>query len=102
MTSNGHALEGPKTVDVNLVMQEICRRTFEVMFASARSLQQHGVSQWDLPIPPATKSEPYPPLPMEVDDAHRRTTTPNIVSLLESYDGSYSNASQYFDSDDDK
>ena len=76
MTSNGYALEGPKTIDVDLVMQEICRRTFEVMFASARSQQQHGVSQWDLPIPPATKSEPYTPLPMEVDDAHRRTTTP--------------------------
>ena len=27
---------------------------------------------------------------------------PDVVSLLESYDGSYSNAGQYFDSDDDK
>ena len=86
MTSNGHGLEGPKPIDVDLVMQEICRRTFWIMFASARSLQQHGVSQWELPIPPATKSEPYPPLPMEVDDEYLTPTSaqqpPNIVSRL--------------------
>ena len=86
MTSNGHGLEGPKAIDVDLVMQEICRRTFWVMFASARSLQQHGVSQWELPIPPATKSEPYPPLAMEVDDEYLTPTgaqqPPNVVSRL--------------------
>ena len=68
MMPNGHALEAPHPGGVDLLMQEISRRTFWVMFVSARSLQQLGVSQWELPIPPATKSEPYPPLSMEVDD----------------------------------
>ena len=74
MTTNGHAFEGPQSGGVDLLMQEIYRRTFWVMFVSARSLQQLGVSQWELPIPPATKSEPYPPLPVEVDDAYLTPT----------------------------
>ena len=86
MTANGHAMEGPKQGGVDLVMQEICRRTFWNVFSSTRSLQQLGVSQWELLIPPATKSEPYPPLPLEVDDEFLTPESaqqpPNIVSKL--------------------
>ena len=74
MTTNGHAFEGPQSGGVDLLMREIYRRTFWVIFVSARSLQQLGVSQWELPIPPATKSDPYPPLPVEVDDAYLTPT----------------------------
>ena len=69
MIPNGHVLEGPQPgEELDYVELELRKRTFWLMFVGMRSLQQTGVSQWELMIPPATKSQPYPPLPMEIDD----------------------------------
>jgi hypothetical protein len=40
------------------------------MLITSRSMQQIGSSIGELLIPPPTKTEPYPPLPMEVDDEY--------------------------------
>lgn len=78
MTANGHALEGPHHVGVDQLMQELGGRTFWTLFAGVKSLQQAGVSQWDMLMPPATPSHPYPPLPVEIDDGY---ITPEHVHL---------------------
>ena len=69
MVPNGHVLEGPQSEQQDdYVVQELKKRTFWLMFMSVRSLQQRNTSDWELFMRPATKSKPYPPLPMEVDD----------------------------------
>ncbi|KAF6234295.1 hypothetical protein HO173_007717 [Letharia columbiana] len=78
MTANGHALEGPHHVGVDQLMRELGVRTFWALFAGVKLFQQAGVSQWDLLMPPATPSHPYPPLPVEVDDGY---ITPEHVHL---------------------
>ena len=78
MTANGHALEGPHHIGVDLLMQELGSRTFWALFAGLKSFQQVGVSEWDLLMPPASPSDPYPPLPVEVDDGW---ITPEHVHL---------------------
>lgn len=78
MTANGHALEGPHHVGVDQLMRELGGRTFWALFTGVKSFQQAGVSQWDLLMPPATPSNPYPRLPVEVDDCY---ITPEHVHL---------------------
>ena len=71
MTPNGQSLQGPQPhVSGDLVLQELGRRTFWVLFVSVKSLHQFGVSPSVLNIPPATKADPYPPLPLPVDDQY--------------------------------
>lgn len=70
MTANGHALIGPNPVGVDQVMQELGKRAYWAFFAGAKSFEQAGVSQWDFIRPPATPSQPYPPLPVEIDDGY--------------------------------
>jgi len=70
MTPNGHSLQGPQQRGSDLVTRELGRRLFWSLFVVVRAVQQLGVSSRELNIPPATKSEPYPPLPMEVDDTY--------------------------------
>ena len=89
MIPNGHVLEGPQPGDdLDCIELELRKRTFWLMFVGVRSLQQIGVSQWELMIPPATKSQPYPPLPIETDDEYLTPThiiqppPPAIVSEL--------------------
>lgn len=50
-------------------------------------MQQMGASYGELFIPPATNTEPYPPLPTEVDDAyifpnHIRAQPPGLISEI--------------------
>ncbi|KAG0647082.1 Quinic acid utilization activator [Hyphodiscus hymeniophilus] len=52
------------------IKQEIGRRVFWIMFVGIRSMQQLGATFGELLIPPPTPSEPYPPLPIEVDDEY--------------------------------
>lgn len=78
MTANGHPLEGPHHVGVDQLMRELGGRTFWALFTGVKSFQQAGVSQWDLLIPPATPSHPYPPLPVEVEDSY---ITPDRVHV---------------------
>jgi len=68
MTPNGETLQGPQPGQPDLVIEEVTKRTFWAIFVTARSLQQSDVSPCSLTIPSATKSEPYPSLPLEVDD----------------------------------
>lgn len=71
MVPNGHVLEGPQPGEVvDCIDQELRKRTFWLMFVSVRSIRMVGVSDWELLIPPATKPQPYPPLPVEVDDEY--------------------------------
>lgn len=74
MTPNGHSLEGPQPRGGDLVLQELGRRTFWVLFVGIKSLHQLGTSPFELNIPPATAADPYPPLPLEVDDAYLTPT----------------------------
>lgn len=71
MTPNGQSLQGPQPHGSgDLVLQELGRRTFWVLFVSIKSLHQLGVSPFVLSIPPSTIADPYPPLPLEVDDEY--------------------------------
>ena len=78
MTANGHALEGPHHAGVDQLMLELGKRTFWASFAGVKLFHQAGVPQRDLLMPPATSSDPYPPLPVEVDDGY---ITPELVHL---------------------
>ncbi|KAJ2904639.1 hypothetical protein MKZ38_007475 [Zalerion maritima] len=55
---------------VDHIKEEVGKRVFWVIFVSVRSMAQLGVPQSELLIPPQTASEPYPDLPMEVDDQY--------------------------------
>ncbi|CAO1602942.1 hypothetical protein XANCAGTX0491_006538 [Xanthoria calcicola] len=57
----------PKT---DVVLQELCKRMFWIVFSTVASFQQLGVSARELNVPPPTASEPYPDLPLEIDDAY--------------------------------
>ncbi|KAL8783110.1 MAG: hypothetical protein Q9213_004867 [Squamulea squamosa] len=57
----------PKT---DVVLQELCKRMFWIVFSTVTSFQQLGVSARELNIPPPTASEPYPDLPLEIDDGY--------------------------------
>lgn len=50
------------------ITRQIGYRIFWTMFVSVRTVQQLGASFGELQIPPPTPSEPYPPLPDDVDD----------------------------------
>ncbi|KAI9643210.1 hypothetical protein NHQ30_007826 [Ciborinia camelliae] len=63
-----HYIDQPESVDY--IRQEIGRRLFWVMFVGIRSMQQLGATFGELLIPPPTPNEPYPPLPLEVDDEY--------------------------------
>jgi hypothetical protein len=56
--------------EVDYIRQEIGRRIFWVMFVGIGSIQQLGSSFGELLMPPPTPTDPYPPLPLEVDDEY--------------------------------
>ena len=74
MTANGHHLEGPRPSGNDAVVQELEKRVFWVLFMGVKSLQQLGVSAFELSIAPPTRSDPYPPLPLEIDDVYLSPT----------------------------
>ena len=51
------------------ITQQIWRRLFWVLFVGVRTAEQLGASSTELFIPPPSARNPYPPLPLEVDDA---------------------------------
>ncbi|KAH9208577.1 hypothetical protein DL95DRAFT_395158 [Leptodontidium sp. 2 PMI_412] len=55
---------------VDYIRQEIGRRLFWVMFVGIISIQQLGANFGELLIPPPTSNNPYPPLPLEIDDEY--------------------------------
>ncbi|KAL8701590.1 MAG: hypothetical protein Q9201_004834 [Fulgogasparrea decipioides] len=54
----------------DVVVQELSKRMFWVIFSTVSQFQQMGVSARELSIPPPSASEPYPDLPLEIDDAY--------------------------------
>ena len=58
----------------DLILRELGRRTFWILFVAIKSIQQLGASSGEFWMPPETPSEPYPPLPLEVDDAYLTPT----------------------------
>lgn len=78
MTVNGHALTGPHPVGADQLMRESGKRAYWASFMGVKSFEQAGVPQGDLFMSPATPSQPYPPLPVEVDDG---LITPDHVHL---------------------
>ena len=65
---NGIKAEAQNPAGMDLIVNELGKRIFWVLYVGVRSLQQLGVSPFELNIPPPTKLDPYPPLPLEVDD----------------------------------
>ena len=58
----------PRPVDH--IKEEVGRRVFWVLFLGVRSMAQLGAPSSELMIPPHTVAEPYPDLPMEIDDQY--------------------------------
>jgi hypothetical protein len=84
--SEGGRFDG-QAQPVDFIRQEIGRRVFWIMFVGIRlvsssfealqiltihhrSMQQLGATFGELLIPPPTPTEPYPPLPLEIDDQY--------------------------------
>ncbi|KAG8529471.1 uncharacterized protein KY384_006108 [Bacidia gigantensis] len=70
----GVANGGSNVIDTDLIVQELEKRVFWILFVTIKTLHQMGVSPFELSVPPATKCDPYPPLPTEIDDAYLTTT----------------------------
>ncbi|KAI9735904.1 MAG: hypothetical protein M1834_001370 [Cirrosporium novae-zelandiae] len=69
------------------IAQEIGKRLVWVIFVGVRSLHQWGAQFQEIVLPPRTPTDPYPPLPLEVDDAyifstHVEPQPPGLISEL--------------------
>ncbi|KAF2152498.1 hypothetical protein K461DRAFT_294158 [Myriangium duriaei CBS 260.36] len=60
--------DGNKEEMLDNITLQVGRRVFWTAFVSTRSISQLGASWGELYIPPSTPTDPYPPLPMEVED----------------------------------
>lgn len=54
----------------DIVLQETSKRIFWSIYGTITAFQQLGLPLRELSIPPRTPTEPYPDLPIEVDDAY--------------------------------
>ena len=88
--------------NADIITQEMGRRTFWVTFVGVKSMHQLGIPFGEIFIPPATPSEPYPPLPMEVDDAYIYSThvLPQPPGLLSELVGFNANVRVYITCDE--
>ncbi|EMF12415.1 uncharacterized protein SEPMUDRAFT_149101 [Sphaerulina musiva SO2202] len=68
MGSHSNGTDHAHEHSVDNITLEMGRRIFWTMFVSLKSMEQLGANFGELVIPPPTHSEPYPPLPAEVDD----------------------------------
>ena len=66
--SHGADHEGTREQGVDNITLEMGRRIFWTIFVSVKGIHQLGAAFGELVIPPPTSTEPYPPLPAEVDD----------------------------------
>lgn len=55
---------------VNYILRELGRRLFYLCVAGYGTIQQLGSTDGGVVMPPSTTTEPYPPLPVEVDDVY--------------------------------
>jgi hypothetical protein len=63
-----NSVNGMNDQHADNIAQEMGRRIFWTMYVSIKTIQQLGAAFGELQINPPTNSEPYPPLPTEVDD----------------------------------
>jgi len=85
--SQGPNFDGSRDFKLDRITEQIGRRVFWTVFVGVRTIQQLGASFGELTIAPATQTEPYPPLPVEVDDAYIFPTgiqpqRPDTVSVI--------------------
>ena len=66
--SHDAGYEGTRDQPLDNITVEMGRRIFWTMFVGIKTIQQFGASFAELVIPPPTSSDPYPPLPVELDD----------------------------------
>lgn len=71
---------------IDHIQDQISKRIFWVMVAGLRSMTQLGASINEIPLPPPTTQEPYPDLPVEVDDeliyTHQILAQPDGITSL--------------------
>ena len=100
MGSHGADHEGSRDQGVDNITLEIGRRIFWTMFVSIKSTQQLGAAFGELVIPPPTPSEPYPPLPAEVDDfciypTHNESQPPGLLPMIAGFNANVRVFSSY-------
>lgn len=64
--ANGNTQSG----EVDFIFQELSRRLFWLLFSGYATMHQLGSLDDGRVMPPATTAEPYPPFPLEIDDAY--------------------------------
>ena len=71
-TPSGHQFytNGEPSGEIDYVQQELSRRLFWVLYVGYATIHQFGSLDDGRVMPPQTPSEPFPPLPSEVDDAY--------------------------------
>jgi hypothetical protein len=75
---------------VDNITREIGRRVFWTVFVTVKSMQQQGTATGELVIPPPTPTDPYPPLPAELDDfciypTHNEQQPPGLVPRISGF-----------------
>ncbi|KAI0388886.1 hypothetical protein F5Y17DRAFT_463274 [Xylariaceae sp. FL0594] len=70
LASHSNVINAATSKPIDHIKDQIGKRIFWVMVASIRSMTQLGASINELPLPPPTTQEPYPDLPVEVDDEY--------------------------------
>ncbi|GAB7360961.1 hypothetical protein MBLNU230_g0944t1 [Neophaeotheca triangularis] len=80
-SDSGHVSE------IDNITLEMGRRIFWTLFVSIKTTEQLGATFGELVIPPPTPSDPYPPLPAEVDDfcifpTHNDPQPPGLLPII--------------------
>lgn len=79
--------DGGQVARVDNITLEMGRRIFWTLVVTVKSMQQLGAASNELIVPPPTPSDPYPPLPAEVDDfcifpTHTEHQPSGVVSIM--------------------
>lgn len=79
--------EGSQDQTVDNITLEMGHRIFWTMFVSVKTIQQLGATFGELVMLPPTSTEPYPPLPAEVDDfciypTHNEPQPPGLLPMM--------------------
>ncbi|EME42376.1 hypothetical protein DOTSEDRAFT_73264 [Dothistroma septosporum NZE10] len=95
-----HSGENGAEQSLDNITLEMGRRIFWTMFVSVKSMEQLGANFGELVIPPPTHTEPYPPLPAEVDDfciypSHTESQPEGLVPMLAGFNANVRVYSSY-------
>ncbi|PNS20702.1 hypothetical protein CAC42_2947 [Sphaceloma murrayae] len=85
--SNGPDHEGSKEEVHDHITLQVSRRVFWTAFVTSRSISQVGASNGEMYIPPSNPTDPYPPLPVEVEDfcifpSHIEAQPPGLLPTI--------------------